>query len=104
MRHVKLGLSLLMLAGSSGSLFAADPDKGETLAKRWCTSCHVVSEEQRKGTDLAPSFASIAERPGFDEHKLGTFLLEPHPKMANMALSVEDTKDLASYIALQKKP
>jgi cytochrome c2 len=102
MRVLTLGLSLLLLVGAHHSSLAADPDNGETLAKRWCTGCHVVSEEQRKGTDIAPSFASIAGRPDFDEDKLATFLLEPHPKMSNMALTRGETKNLAAYIAEQK--
>ncbi|ABE39432.1 c-type cytochrome [Rhodopseudomonas pseudopalustris] len=104
MRALTFGLPLLLLAGVCTPSFAADADNGETLAKRWCTSCHVVSDEQRKGSDLAPSFASIASRPGFDEHTLATFLLEPHPKMSGMALSRTETKNLAAYIAEQKRP
>lgn len=103
MRVVPFAASLLLLAAVAAPASAADAVKGETLAKRWCTGCHVVSEDQRKGTDLAPSFASIASRPDFNEDKLAFFLLEPHPKMANMALSRDDTKDLAAYIAEQKR-
>jgi cytochrome c553 len=103
MRALTFGLPLLLLATACGPSLAADADNGETLAKRWCTSCHVVSDEQRKGTDVAPSFASIASRPGFNEDRLAFFLLEPHPKMANMALTRNDTKNLAAYIAEQKR-
>ncbi|MFT4275435.1 MAG: cytochrome c [Rhodopseudomonas sp.] len=101
MRVLTLGLSLMLIAGTSPSL-AADAQNGETLATRWCTGCHVVSDEQRKGSDMAPSFAAIASQPNFNEERLAFFLLEPHPKMANMALSRSDTKDLAAYIAGQK--
>lgn len=101
MRRMSFGLPVLMLVGAVPA-YAADPSNGETLAKRWCTGCHVVSESQTKGTDIAPSFPAIASRPGFDEHKLAFFLLEPHPKMTNMALSRTDTGDLAAYIAAQK--
>jgi len=104
MRVLTFGLSLLLLAGASQTVLAADPDNGETLAKRWCASCHVVAGDQSRGTDIAPSFAAIAARPTFDEDKLATFLLEPHPKMSNMALSREETRNLAAYIALQKRP
>jgi len=103
MRAFTLGLSCLLLAGAGGASLAADAESGEALAKRWCTGCHVVSDEQRKGTDLAPSFASIASRPDFNEGKLAFFLLEPHPKMANMALTRDDTKNIAAYIAEQRR-
>jgi mono/diheme cytochrome c family protein len=102
MRVVPFAISLLLVAAAFCPADAADIDKGETLAKRWCISCHVVSDDQRKGTDLTPSFGAIASRPDFNEDKLAFFLLEPHPKMATMALSRNDTKDIAAYIAAQK--
>ena len=83
---------------------AADVENGQTLAERWCTSCHVVSGSQSKGTDLAPSFASIAERPDFNVDKLAFFLLDPHPKMPNMALSRAEAANISAYIATQKRP
>ena len=101
MRALTLGLSLLLIAGAERAV-AADAQHGEMLAKRWCTGCHVVSDEQRKGSDMAPSFAAIASQPNFNEERLAFFLLEPHPKMANMALTRDDTKELAAYIARQK--
>jgi mono/diheme cytochrome c family protein len=104
MRTFTFGMTLLLLAAATGTASAADPDNGSVLALRWCTGCHVVSGDQSKGTDIAPSFASIAEKPNFDEDRLATFLLEPHPKMSNMALSRDETKNIAAYIALQKRP
>jgi len=94
---------LVILACTSQAVLAADPDKGSTLAQRWCTGCHVVSGDQVKGTDIAPSFASIAERPDFNQEKVAAFLLEPHPKMPNMALSPEETKDISAFIAGQRR-
>ena len=102
MRALWFGLPVMMLVAAPLPSLAADADNGETLAKRWCTGCHVVSEGQAKGTDIAPSFAAIASRPGFNEERLAFFLLEPHPKMSNMALSRAATRDLAAYIAEQK--
>ncbi|MFC0242417.1 c-type cytochrome [Rhodopseudomonas telluris] len=96
-------LSLTLLAGAHCASFAADAVNGETLAKRWCAGCHLVSEDQRKGTDLVPSFASIAARPDFDEDRLAVFLLEPHPKMESMALSRIETRNIAAYIAELKR-
>ena len=53
--------------------------------------------------DHSPSFASIAQSADFSAEKLAYFLLEPHPKMPNMALSREEAKDLAAYIAAQRR-
>jgi mono/diheme cytochrome c family protein len=92
-----------MLACTNEAALAANPDKGSTLVQRWCTGCHVVSGAQVKGTDIAPSFASIAKRPDFNAEKLAAFLLEPHPKMPNMALSPEEAKDIGAYIAEQSR-
>jgi cytochrome c2 len=102
MRALCLGLSLLVITAHGPSV-AADAVNGETLAKRWCSGCHLVSDDQRKSNDLVPSFASIASRSDFDEDKLATFLLEPHPKMESMGLSRIEARNIAAYIAEQKQ-
>ena len=94
---------LVFLTCVTGAAFAANPDNGSTLARRWCTGCHVVSSDQTKGMDIAPSFASIADRPNFNIEKLAFFLLEPHPKMPNLALSPEEARDIAAFIAEQRR-
>jgi hypothetical protein len=50
-----------------------------------------------------PSFASIASIPNFSVEQLVYFLLEPHPKMPNLALGRVEAQDLAVYIATQAK-
>lgn len=80
-----------------------DAEKGEILAQRWCAACHVVSSEQRRASEAAPTFASIARQPGFDAGKVAFFLLDPHPKMPNMSLTRQEASDLAAYIATQAK-
>jgi mono/diheme cytochrome c family protein len=84
------------------SSFAANPDNGETLVKRWCAACHLVASDQKNATTQAPSFASVAKRPGFDAAKIAFFLLDPHPKMPNMELSRDEAADIAAYIAALK--
>jgi cytochrome c553 len=103
MRHVAACCVTLVILASASPVLAADPDKGSTLAQRWCTGCHVVSGDQVKGTDIAPSFASIAQRPDFSQEKVAVFLLEPHPKMPNMALSPQETRDISAFIAEQRR-
>jgi mono/diheme cytochrome c family protein len=87
---------------TSQAAFAADADNGSRLAQRWCASCHIISSAQRTGTDIAPSFASIAQKPGFTAERLAFFLLEPHPKMPNLSLTRAEAADLAAYIAAQR--
>lgn len=89
--------AVILLAPTS--LWAADARHGETLAKRWCTGCHLVGPEQSSATTDAPPFAVVAKMPNFDEGRLMFFLLDPHPKMPNMQLSRDDATDLAAYIA-----
>jgi mono/diheme cytochrome c family protein len=82
--------------------FAADPQNGEQLAKRWCAACHVVAPNQGGTTGEAPPFATIAARPSFDAAKIAYFLLAPHPKMPDMGLMRTEAEDLAAYVASLK--
>jgi len=88
-------LALALLANDAR---AADAQNGERLARLWCASCHVVSPDQQRANADAPPFASIGKKPGFSAERLAMFLLEPHPKMPNMALSRFEAGDLAAYI------
>ena len=89
-------------AGAAPAL-AANADNGANLAKRWCSTCHVVSPAQTQASADAPPFASIAQRPGFSAAQLALFLLDPHPKMPNMSLTRIEAGDLAAYIATFRK-
>ena len=81
--------------------FAADARRGEALAERWCSECHVVSARQSQGSTQAPPFSEIADRKSFDAGKVALFLLAPHPPMQDLNLSRNDAADLAAYIASQ---
>jgi cytochrome c2 len=39
---------------------AADVEKGEIIAKRWCAACHLVAPEQKQAVADVPSFAAVA--------------------------------------------
>jgi mono/diheme cytochrome c family protein len=78
---------------------AADVGNGEALARRWCTSCHVVANDQPGPAGEAPPFRVIARTPDLDAGKLALFLLQPHPKMPDMGLSRQAVTDLAAYIS-----
>jgi mono/diheme cytochrome c family protein len=100
-RHLILAASLVAGLAATPS-FAADPEQGETLAKRWCIGCHLVGADQKAATTDAPPFASIARRPDFDPAKIEFFLRDPHPKMPNMTLSRPESANIAAYIATLK--
>jgi mono/diheme cytochrome c family protein len=93
---------LVVTAALTGGAIAADAQKGETLAKRWCAACHVVATNQQRGTTQSPPFSAIANKPGFDETTLAHFLLTPHPRMPDMNLSRSEAADIAAYIKTQK--
>jgi len=82
--------------------FAADANNGKALADRWCSSCHVVDDEQKLAADQAPPFASIARIPNFDSNRLAFLLLKPHPSMPKVELDRAEAADLADYIATMK--
>jgi mono/diheme cytochrome c family protein len=84
---------------ASAEATPADAAHGEALAKRWCASCHIVSDDQKRGADNVPAFASIAKRPGFAATKIAQFLMDPHPKMPDMQLTRNEAADLGAYIA-----
>jgi mono/diheme cytochrome c family protein len=93
-----LGAFCLILA-FAGPASAADARNGETLAKRWCSSCHVVAGDQSGTTGEAPPFRVIARTPDLDASKIALFLLQPHPKMPDMGLSRQAAADIAAYIS-----
>ena len=88
---------------STATCFSADAQHGRDLAKRWCASCHVVSPDQQSASADAPPFATVARYPNFDPKRLAYFLLEPHPKMPQMALGRAAADDIAAYIQTLKK-
>lgn len=75
-----------------------DPRNGEVLSQRWCASCHLVSRDQRSGASDAPTFASIAKVPQLSAELIALFLLSPHPRMPDMALTRKEAADIAVYI------
>jgi len=93
---------LVFVAAIASSAFAADAQKGEIIAKRWCASCHVVSPDQQQGTAQAPPFSAVASKPDFNETSIAYFLLAPHPRMPDMNLTRSEATDLAAYIKLQR--
>ena len=77
--------------------FAADPDHGKDIAKRWCASCHVVERGQTSATDQAPTFDYLADT-YFNANRLAFLLLQPHPNMPSVLLNRAEIADMADYI------
>ena len=96
-------LSLIAVVCLSQGASAANAEQGEILAKRWCAACHVVAADQQNAGGQAPPFSAIGKTPGLDTARLALFLLLPHPRMPDMALSRAEAADLAEYIKSQGK-
>ncbi|ATQ69518.1 MULTISPECIES: c-type cytochrome [Methylosinus] len=86
------------------ALAAGDAAHGKRIAQRWCASCHLVTDGQKRAMADAPSFADIAHRRE-DAKALANFLVDPHPKMPDMHLSRREIDDIVSYIrSLDPRP
>ena len=88
---------------SGSAALAADASHGHDLAKRWCSSCHLVDGGQTQTSTDAPPFDAIAHKSDFTAEKVAFFLLDPHPKMPNFPLSRIEAADLAAYISSLRK-
>jgi mono/diheme cytochrome c family protein len=80
-----LGYAAIAFAATATTLaFAADLHQGETLAKEWCASCHLVEPGQKGSTTEATPFATFARRRGVNGATIAFYLLDPHPNMPNI--------------------
>ena len=103
LRYVRvLAMAAAFLAGSPAIAADAKPNatQGGDLAKRWCSSCHLVEGDQKQANADVPSFGAIAHKSDFTREKGLFFLSEPHPKMPmpNFQLSRSEAADIAAYI------
>ena len=73
---------------------------GRSLAKRLCAACHVVAGERRLDSMLveAPSFASIANKPGQSIEAIAGRIVIPHAEMPRIKLTRDEIAALATYI------
>lgn len=94
MKNTLVLMSLLL------PLTAAAQDRGDgaRMAVRWCMACHVVEGDQRTASDSAPSFRTIAAKPGTTAASLDRYLSTGHTLMPDFALSTQERDALAAYI------
>lgn len=97
-----IGAAVLVTIFSVLPAAAADAIAGGELARRWCAVCHLVAPDQERAPTVAPPFASIARRPGFNVEQLSKSMLAPHPQMPGRELSRDQADDIAAYIATLK--
>jgi cytochrome c len=77
-----------------------DPKLGLSLAKRLCSSCHVIGGERRLDSMLvdAPSFVSIANKAGQSVEMIAGRIVIPHSIMPLTKLSRNEIAALSVYI------
>jgi len=95
-------ITWLFLLGNT-ECFAADVRRGEELARRWCSACHLVAPDQKYAFGFVAPFATIAERSNFNTRELSVSLLTPHPQMRDRGLSRNEAADIAAYIKSLRK-
>jgi len=78
---------------------AADIERGQMLADRWCSTCHVVGRSTTTGSaDGLPTFPAIAAKPTTTADFLVGIMTNPHDRMPPLSLSKRDQDDLIAYI------
>ncbi len=92
--HLSCAVAAALFAAPA---FGGDAQKGAVIAKRWCASCHVVSQDQTSAVADAPSFFEIARRRA-DDKQISNFLVAPHPPMPDMHLTRREIDDITTYI------
>jgi len=105
-RNAKRAGALIFALVGAASLATARPGeagRGETIAKRWCSACHVVAQDQTRANADAPPFADVALR--FADKEIAAFLANPHSKMPDMSLTRDEIADIVAYIrSLDTRP
>lgn len=96
-------LAVLSFLLAPVSAFASDAAAGKDLAGKWCVACHLVAADQERAPTVAPTFASIGKKPGFNAGQLARSILAPHPQMPGRELSRDQAADIAAYIATLAK-
>ena len=95
-------LALIVPALAQQAPEPSSPDRGKTLAAKWCGACHLV---QLKLTAIdPPTFTTIANDPKKTPDYIRTFLVSPHKNMPPIQLTPGQIEDVIAYLGSLKKP
>ena len=91
---------LSIVVNQAAAQKSPNPRLGNSLAKRLCSSCHIIAGEPRVDSMLvdAPSFASIANKPGQSIEVIAGHIVFPHAEMPRIKLSRDEIAALSAYI------
>lgn len=94
----------LLCALASAAVAAQEPvERGQRLARQWCSGCHLV-EPSNMASDVAPTFSQIAENRDLTPDRLRRWLSDPHPPMPNLSLSRAEIEVLVAYLESLRRP
>lgn len=101
-RRIRLGaavgcLAVAFVLFASAAARAGEAREGYSLARQWCTSCHIVAPNQG-GSDAARPFESIANDPNFTEDGIRAWLSDPYPPMPNLNLNRVEIDRIVAYL------
>jgi cytochrome c len=87
----------------SAQMRLADSKRGQELAARLCSGCHIVASGSATTTNVdVPTFAAIAARPDTTAERLAGRIIIPHPPMPTIQLTVAEMRDIIAYILTLK--
>ena len=101
--HVFALLATALVLGLSSPVHAENPvvnaaERGNALAERVCSNCHLVSDQQAKAVADVPSFREIANTPNLTEGEIMARIVIPKHPMPVIPLTKHELEDLAAYI------
>jgi mono/diheme cytochrome c family protein len=83
---------------------AQDVEQGHEIARRWCSSCHVVDRTVSAGqANGLPTFLAIVAKADLSPDHLRAAMNPQHGRMPDFALSKRQQDDLIAYIFSLRK-
>lgn len=74
-----------------------DERSGRAIAGRWCVECHLIAPSG-PGSDIGPTFESVANDPDRSQSRVRGWLADPHPPMPNLDLTRREIEDVIAYL------
>lgn len=101
-----IAFTLILMPAICQAAQSGNPELGLAYAREICAACHSVEMGAAVSTvPDAPSFESVANRPGVTAQSLDVWLQGPHPTMPNLQISTEERNHVISYIlSLRTRP
>jgi len=82
----------------TGLAQSASVSEGRQIAQKTCATCHVIIANGPASWTDAPSFESIANRPGITQRWLADFVQKPHMHMLMDQYTPAQANAVALYI------